>query len=111
MPLAYYLFTLGYNPVFAFVGKFSTMVISQLYRLYFINKKIKFNHKEFVLVLSECQRSFGLLLGIIYISDTTRSYSFIGIYWTIHHFRNGINLCHFNLRIKTQQKKISCLAI
>ncbi len=39
VPLAYYLFTLGYNPVFAFVGKFSTMVISQLYRLYFINKK------------------------------------------------------------------------
>ena len=33
VPLAYYLFTLGYNPVFAFVGKFSTMVISQIYRL------------------------------------------------------------------------------
>ena len=77
VPLAYYLFTLGYNPVFAFVGKFSTMVISQLYRLYFINKKIKFNHKEFVSYLVNVGVVFGLLLGIIYISDTTRSYSLL----------------------------------
>ena len=46
VPLAYYLFTLGYNPVFAFVGKFSTMVISQLYRLYFINKKLNLTTKN-----------------------------------------------------------------
>ncbi|MDU5696161.1 MAG: polysaccharide biosynthesis protein [Haemophilus parainfluenzae] len=77
VPLAYYLFTLGYNPVFAFVGKFSTMVISQIYRLYFINKKIKFNHKEFVSYLMNVGVVFGLLLGIIYISDTTRSYSLL----------------------------------
>lgn len=77
VPLAYYLFTLGYNPVFAFVGKFSTMVISQLYRLYFINKKIKFNHKEFVSYLVNVGVVFGLLLSIIYISDTTRSYSLL----------------------------------
>ena len=60
-----------------FVGKFSTMVISQIYRLYFINKKIKFNQKEFVSYLVNVGVVFGLLLGIIYISDTTRSYSLL----------------------------------
>ena len=53
------------------------MVISQIYRLYFINKKIKFNQKEFVSYLVNVGVVFGLLLGIIYISDTTRSYSLL----------------------------------
>jgi len=91
VPLAYYLFTLGYNPVFAFVGKFSTMVISQIYRLYFINKKI---------IFSECRRGVWPAIRYhLYIRYHSQLF-FIGIYRTIHHFRNGINLCYFNLRIK-----------
>ena len=75
VPLAYYLFTLGYNPVFAFIGKFCTMIIMQAYRLYFINKKIKFNRKEFVSYLLSIGIVFAFLLGLIYLSDTQRTYS------------------------------------
>ena len=78
VPLAYYLFTLGYNPVYAFIGKFGIMVIMQIYRLYFINKKIKFNRKEFVSFLVNISIIFALLLGLIYLSDTQHTYSF----WT-----------------------------
>ena len=98
-------FTLGYNPVFAFVGKFSTMVISQLYRLYFINKKIKFNHKEFVSYLANVGVVFGLLLGIIYISDTTRSYSLLEFIGQSIILEMVLILCYFNLRIKHSRKK------
>ena len=110
VPLVYYLFTLGYNPVFAFVGKFSTMVISQIYRLYFINKKLNLTKRNFVSSFSECRR--GVLSTIryhLYIRYYPQLF-FIGAYWTIHHLRNGINLCHFNLRLNTAEK-ISCLAI
>ena len=78
VPLAYYLFTLGYNPVYAFIGKFGIMVIMQIYRLYFINKKIKFNRKEFASYLVNISIIFALLLGLIYLSDTQHTYSF----WT-----------------------------
>ena len=54
------------------------MVIMQIYRLYFINKKIKFNRKEFVSYLMNIGIVFALLLGLIYLSDTQRTYSF----WT-----------------------------
>ena len=77
VPLAYYLFTLGYNPVYAFIGKFCTALFMQLYRLYFINKRIKFNRKEFVSYLTNISLVFALLLGLIYFSDTQRTYSFL----------------------------------
>ncbi|BFU63620.1 polysaccharide biosynthesis protein [Rodentibacter abscessus] len=76
VPLAYYLFTLGYNPVYAFIGRFSTALFMQIYRIYFINKKIKFNRKEFVTYLLNIGMVFSLLIGLIYLSDTQRLYSF-----------------------------------
>ncbi|QPB42721.1 MATE family efflux transporter [Rodentibacter haemolyticus] len=76
VPLAYYLFTLGYNPVYAFIGRFSTALFMQIYRIYFINKKIKFNRKEFVTYLLNIGIVFSLLIGLIYLSDTQRLYSF-----------------------------------
>lgn len=76
VPLAYYLFTLGYSPVYAFIGRFSTALLMQIYRFYFINKKIKFNRKEFVTYLLNISMVFALLLGLIYLSDTQRTYSF-----------------------------------
>ena len=60
------------------ITKFGIMVIMQIYRLYFINKKIKFNRKEFVSYLMNISIVFALLLGLIYLSDTQRTYSF----WT-----------------------------
>ncbi|MBN6082284.1 polysaccharide biosynthesis protein [Aggregatibacter actinomycetemcomitans] len=77
VPLAYYLFTLGYNPVFAFIGKFCTASLMQLYRLYFINTKIKFNRKEFVSYLLNIGIIFAFLLSLIYLSDTQRTYSLV----------------------------------
>ena len=47
----------------------------QAYRLYFINKKIKFNRKEFVSYLLSIGIVFAFLLGLIYLSDTQRTYS------------------------------------
>ncbi|OOF59029.1 oligosaccharide flippase family protein [Rodentibacter myodis] len=76
VPLAYYLFTLGYHPVYAFIGRFSTALLMQMYRFYFINKKIKFNRKEFVTYLFNIGIIFVLLIGLIYLSDTQRTYSF-----------------------------------
>ena len=75
-PLAYYLFTLGYIPVYAFIGRFSTALLMQIYRFYFINKKIKFNRKEFVTYLLNISMIFALLLGLIYLSNTQHTYSF-----------------------------------
>ena len=76
VPLAYYLFSLGYSPVYAFIGKFFTALSMQIYRFYFINKKIKFSRMEFVTYLFNIGMIFVLLLGLIYLSDTQRSYSF-----------------------------------
>ena len=64
------------KPVYAFIAKFGIMVIMQIYRLYFINKKIKFNCKEFVSYLMNIGIVFALLLDLIYLSDTQRTYSF-----------------------------------
>lgn len=75
-PLAYYLFTFGYSPVYAFIGRFSTALLMQIYRFYFINKKIKFNRKEFVTYLLNISMIFALLLGLIYLSNTQHTYSF-----------------------------------
>ncbi len=77
VPLAYYLFTLGFNPVYAFIGKFTTAMIMQIYRLYFINKKVKFNRSEFVSYLFNVVVIFSLMLSLIYLSDTERTYSFM----------------------------------
>ena len=77
VPLAYYLFTLGFNPVYAFIGKFTTAMIMQIYRLYFINKKVKFNRSEFVSYLFNVVVIFTLMLSLIYLSDTERTYSFM----------------------------------
>jgi polysaccharide biosynthesis protein len=76
VPLAYYLFSLGYSPVYAFIGKFFTALSMQIYRFYFINKKIKFSRVEFVTYLFNIGIIFVLLLGLIYLSDTQHSYSF-----------------------------------
>lgn len=76
VPLAYTLFSLGYSPVYAFIGRFSTALCMQMYRFYFINKKIQFNRKEFTTYLINIGMVFALLLGLIYLSDTQRDYTF-----------------------------------
>lgn len=76
VPLAYYLFTLGYSPIYAFIGRFSTALLMQIYRFYFINKKIKFNGKEFVTYLFNIGIVFVFLIGLVYFSDTQRIYTF-----------------------------------
>ena len=53
---------------------------------------------------------FGLLLGIIYISDTTRSYSLLEFIGQSIILEMGINLCHLIFGLNTAEK-ISCLAI
>ena len=71
---------------------------------YILLIKIKFNQK-FVSYLVNVGVVFGLLLGIIFISDTTHQLFFIGFYWTIHHLLgNGINLLSFNLQLNTAEK-------
>ncbi|OOF42514.1 polysaccharide biosynthesis protein [Rodentibacter rarus] len=76
VPLAYFLFTLGYSPVYAFIGRFSTALFMQIYRFYFINKKIQFNRKEFVTYLCHISLIFSLLLGLVYFSNPKQTYTF-----------------------------------
>ena len=82
---------LHFNPCTKIVLLFLCIVISSLlssieYELIFvsiiaffsiINKKIKFNRKEFVSYLTNISLVFALLLGLIYFSDTQRTYSFL----------------------------------
>ncbi|OOF44555.1 polysaccharide biosynthesis protein [Rodentibacter trehalosifermentans] len=76
VPLAYFLFTLGYSPIYAFIGRFSTALSMQIYRFYFINKKIRFNRKAFVTYLCQISLIFSLLLGLVYFSNHQRTYTF-----------------------------------
>lgn len=76
VPLAYYLFSLGFNPVYAFVGKFATSMLMQIYRIYFIHKQVKFNHQALVSYLLNVMAIFGIMLALVYFSDIQKIYSF-----------------------------------
>lgn len=75
VPVAYFLFTLGLSPVYAYIGKFIIGVIMQLYRLYFIHRHIKFNIKAFGGYLFNISIIMLWLFGLIYCSNLTRLYS------------------------------------
>lgn len=81
VPLAYFLFTLGYSPVYAFIGKFSTALCIQLYRFYFVNQKVQFEQRAFFTYLGQIGIIFALLLGLIYTADATHTYSFFEFIW------------------------------
>ncbi|OOF65711.1 polysaccharide biosynthesis protein, partial [Rodentibacter caecimuris] len=76
VPLAYYLFTLGYSPIYAFIGKFIINFIMQVFRVYFINKHIQFNRTELYSYLLNVLLIFSFIMTILYLSDTKRSYAF-----------------------------------
>ena len=48
-----------------------------LLSIYLINKKVKFNRSEFVSYLFNVVVIFSLMLSLIYLSDTERTYSFM----------------------------------
>ena len=75
LPLAYYLFTLGFSPVYAFVAKFVIVVLMQLFRLYFINKRIQFKRQQFLGYLLNIALIFAFILALIYLADLQRLYS------------------------------------
>ena len=81
VPLAYYLFTLGFSPVYAFIGKFAIVVLMQLYRLYFINRRIAFDKREFRTYLFNISMIFLPLLALIYFAKGQYLYSFGEFIW------------------------------
>lgn len=77
LPLAYFILSLGYSPIYAFVVKLFIYTILQLFRWYFINRRLHFDRRNFLTYLFNIVLIFLLLLGLVYKSDFTKTFSII----------------------------------
>lgn len=76
LPLAYFVLSLGYSPVYAFWVKLIIYVFLQLFRWHFINRKLRFDKKNFIKYVLNILFIFLFLLLLVYGSDFTSKYSF-----------------------------------
>ena len=70
LPIAYFLLSLEYSPVFAFVAKFFVYLILQIFRIGFINYYLKFNKKELYKYIWNITSIFIVMFLLGYLSNS-----------------------------------------